>query len=695
MRVWLSALVAVAVSLTSLSAVAPAVAEPTAPSITSDQEDYPPGGLVTLTGAGWVPGEVVHIYVNDDQGRSWERDSDVVADEGGAITDVFNLPNWFVATYAVIATGEVSGVARTSFTDSNVQIELAPVGVSATITRNLYSGSTVCSGANTTSTGLAALAVGAGQSVRLDAAATGTVGTSTRAFVDWTSPNSAGFNVIAGTNGRSICVAGAQGNGAAKYSANYAPAPATVETTTVVSSSANPSTYGSPVTFTATVSPSAAAGTVTFRDGTTVLCSAVALVSASAQCNTAALSAGNHSVTASYNGSSTHDPSTSSTLTQVVNAKQLTGSFTADNKVYDGTTAATIATRSLAGGVVGGDIVSLVGGTASFGSKAVGSGKTVTATGFTLTGSSASNYTLASGPWTTSADITTRGVSVSFAAADKTYDGNDSATIASRQLSGVQGSDNLSASGGTATFANKNVGAGKTVSASGFVLGGTDAANYSITSVGTATAAITAKQLIGSFTADNKVYDGTTAATIATRSLTGVISGDIVSLSGGTAAFGSKTVGTGKSVTATGFTLAGTSASNYTLASGPWTTSADITTRGVTVSFSAADKVYDGNDSATISSRQLSGVQGSDDLSVSGGTATFANKNVGGAKTVSASGFVLGGADAGNYSVTVQNTTASISQRDITGAFDSTNKVYDGDSSAAVTNRRLVGHGLG
>src|SRR4029079_17603175 len=50
-----------------------------APSIKSDLEDYPPGGLVTLTGANWQPGESVHIFVNDDWGSCWDRNVDVVA----------------------------------------------------------------------------------------------------------------------------------------------------------------------------------------------------------------------------------------------------------------------------------------------------------------------------------------------------------------------------------------------------------------------------------------------------------------------------------------------------------------------------------------------------------------------------------------------------------------------------------------
>ena len=64
----------------------------------------------------------------------------------------------------------------------------------------------------------------------------------------------------------------------------------------------------------------------------------------------------------------------------------ITGSFTADNKVYDGNNSATVLTRSLTGVTVGGH-VSLTGGTATFSDKNVGNGKTVTLTGASLSGS--------------------------------------------------------------------------------------------------------------------------------------------------------------------------------------------------------------------------------------------------------------------------------------------------------------------
>ena len=99
----------------------PPSAEPAAaPTITSDKDDYPPGGAVILTGANWQPGEQVHIRVNDDAGETWRRDVDVVSDNNGNIRDEFTLPNWFVATYTVTATGS-SGSVTSTFTDSNPQ----------------------------------------------------------------------------------------------------------------------------------------------------------------------------------------------------------------------------------------------------------------------------------------------------------------------------------------------------------------------------------------------------------------------------------------------------------------------------------------------------------------------------------------------------------------------------------------------
>ncbi len=73
----------------------------------------------------------------------------------------------------------------------------------------------------------------------------------------------------------------------------------------------------------------------------------------------------------------------------------------------------------------------------------------------------------------------------------------------------------------------------------------------------------------------------TNAATITNRTLTGVISGDDVTYVGGAATFADRNAGTGKTVTGTGLSLAGTDAGNYTVNTIA-TTLADITPASLT-----------------------------------------------------------------------------------------------------------------
>jgi len=93
---------------------------PTGATIASDKADYAPGETVTLTGTGWAAGEAVRIVVNDTYGASWQRDVTVTATDTGTVTDVFNLPTYFVSNYDVTATGPISGSATTTFTDLSI-----------------------------------------------------------------------------------------------------------------------------------------------------------------------------------------------------------------------------------------------------------------------------------------------------------------------------------------------------------------------------------------------------------------------------------------------------------------------------------------------------------------------------------------------------------------------------------------------
>jgi glucose/arabinose dehydrogenase len=104
-------------------------------------------------------------------------------------------------------------------------------------------------------------------------------------------------------------------------------------TTTTLTSSANPATAGQALTLTARVTPMAPgagtpAGTMTFRDGAAVLGSAT-LVNGVATFTTSALAVGNHSLTATYGGDANFSGSTSTALSQAVEAATRAATTTA------------------------------------------------------------------------------------------------------------------------------------------------------------------------------------------------------------------------------------------------------------------------------------------------------------------------------------------------------------------------------
>ena len=85
---------------------------------------------------------------------------------------------------------------------------------------------------------------------------------------------------------------------------------------------------------------------------------------------------------------------------------------------------------------------------------------------------------------------------------------------------GVVAGDAVTVADTLSTFADKNAGAGKTVTVSGITLGGADAGNYSYNTSTTTLASITPKAAIVTATGVNKVYDGTTADAGATLAVT-------------------------------------------------------------------------------------------------------------------------------------------------------------------------------
>jgi hypothetical protein len=86
-----------------------------------------------------------------------------------------------------------------------------------------------------------------------------------------------------------------------------------------MSSSLNPAVAGQAVTFTATVTPTTATGTIQFKDGATVLNSAT-LAGGAATFATSTLAVGSHPITAIYSGDANDSAATSAALTETIAA---------------------------------------------------------------------------------------------------------------------------------------------------------------------------------------------------------------------------------------------------------------------------------------------------------------------------------------------------------------------------------------
>ncbi len=387
--------------------------------------------------------------------------------------------------------------------------------------------------------------------------------------------------------------------------------------------------------------------------------------------------------------------------TLTVNQKPLAYTGTATDKVYDGNTAATLS--HAASGMVSGDSVTF-SGTGAFANKNVETNKTVAITGLTAGGTDGGNYILASTA-SSAASITPKTVTVSgLTASNKVYDGTTAATVTSSGVTfgGLIGGDNLSLSSVGGTFAMKHVGTNKTVSLSS-TYGGMDLGNYTITDQASTTATITPKAVtVSGLTAANKVYDGTTAATVnlAGAVFTGQIGGDVLTAAGSTGTFGSKNVGTGKTVTLSGTTYGGADAGNYTFTDQAATT-ANITPKSLTLDLQGeGSKVYDGTTSITLTgiTPTVSGVVSGDTVTAATGSVTgFADKQAGTNKAVLFSGFGISGADAANYLLVSGSapSTATITPKAVVvSGLTANNKVYDATTAATVNHNSVVLTGI-
>jgi hypothetical protein len=331
------------------------------------------------------------------------------------------------------------------------------------------------------------------------------------------------------------------------------------------------------------------------------------------------------------------------------------------NAVYSGTTIVTPTAFTVTGLVNGQTISSISAATINAINVSANSSNYVTA--ITLGGGTASisNYVINPAYNTVGSNsqntvtltpkvLTVTGITI----AAKTYDGSKSATVSGGSLVGVAAGDLANVTlAQTATFVSASA-ANNVALVMVDSISGSASANYVLTQPTGITANIAQKVLTvgGATVAANKVYDGSTVATITGGTLVGVVTADVANVNLiQTGTFAQSNVANTISITIND-SLTGPASANYVLTQ-PANVTANITPKVLTVTgTTVANKMYDGSTAATVTGGTLVGVLGADAANVTltkAGSFTTANAGTGTAVTITDS---ISGSASANYSLT-------------------------------------------
>ena len=232
-----------------------------------------------------------------------------------------------------------------------------------------------------------------------------------------------------------------------------------VNTATALTSSPNPSTVGQSVTFTATVTDEIGVvptGTVTFRNGGSVLGTQTLNSAGVATLTTSSLATGTPSITAEYGGDVDFNGSVSSPLTQTVNLIPTSTAISAPDVTFNANAIVTV-TVSSTGGTTTGDVsLSVDGGAATTQPLVNGS------TTFTLTAPAAGDHSLsasytgqgafANSSATGTLHVNAAATTTAITAPTVTFNANAAVTVTVSSTAGTPaGSVSLAVDGGAAT----------------------------------------------------------------------------------------------------------------------------------------------------------------------------------------------------------------------------------------------------
>ena len=342
-----------------------------------------------------------------------------------------------------------------------------------------------------------------------------------------------------------------------------------------------------------------------------------------------------------------------------------------NTKTYDGTNSAAASPTKT--GLIAGDTVTGLG--EAYAGPSAGTGLTLAVTPVFVVndGNGGNNYTVSTVA-NTAGIINQLAVTLTGA---RGYDGTATALGSILSVANLIGADSVTLSG-AGTLAGKNAGTENIVSAGTLSLGGLSGANYTLTgftgSVNVAKAALT-------LTAqpNTKTYDGTNSAA-ATPATTGLIAGDTVTGLG--EAYAGPSAGTGLTLAVTPVFVVndGNGGNNYTVSTVA-NTAGIINQLAVTLT---GARGYDGTATALGSILSAANLVSGDVLTFSG-SAALASKNAGTEGIASTAGLSLGGASAGNYTLTGVSGSVNVAKAALTLTAQANTKTYDGTNSAAAT----------
>jgi hypothetical protein len=371
----------------------------------------------------------------------------------------------------------------------------------------------------------------------------------------------------------------------------------------------------------------------------------------------------------------------------VINPKPVSATISADNKVYDGNTTATISGASIASVIEFGDTLSVdtTGYAATFATSSVGNGISVSVTGLALTGAT-TKYSLAATS-TGSANITKKTVTITPNSAQTKVYGAIDPTF-TYTTSGLVGADVAT---GTLSRA-----AGESVATYAITLGSvTSGTNYdTVLAAAPVTFSIITRPITVTATTNSKEYDRTTTAAAVPTITSGTLAfSDTANF---IETYDDKTAVTGKTLTPSGTVTSSNPGTNYNVTFVATTTGV-ITKKPLSVSAGlvVTPKNYDGNTSATVTGAAgVLGVIAGDSVgaTIGLGGEVYSTSTVG-THNVTGTLFTISGTDAGNYSATPIVLTGVINPKPITVTPNAAQtKVYGGTNPTyTYTNTALVG----